>query len=84
MSMTTIKVTPAVRDQLNELARARGGTANSVLEQLLEEYLWNQRVEKAIQQMRNAPAEVWQDYMQEFRAWDSTLMDGLEDEPWQE
>ena len=34
--------------------------------------------------MREAPQEVWDEYMREFRAWDATLRDGLEDEPWEE
>lgn len=81
--MTTIKVTPAVRDRLNELARARGGTANSVLEQLLDEYLWNQRVETAIRQMNSMTEEEHEEYMEEFRAWESTSLDGLENHPWE-
>ena len=79
---TTIKVTAQVRDELNKLAAAEGRTAGSMLEKLLEEHLWRLEVEAAKRAMREAPQEVWDEYMQEFRAWDSTAMDGLGDEPW--
>jgi len=81
---TTIKVTTQVRDELNKLAAAEGRTAGSMLEKLLEEHLWRIEVEAAKKAMREAPQEVWDEYMREFRAWDATLMDGLEDEPWEE
>jgi len=81
---TTIKVTTQVRDELNKLAAAEGRTAGSMLEKLLEEHLWRLEVEAAKKAMREAPQEVWDEYMREFRAWDATLMDGLEDEPWEE
>lgn len=82
MTMTTIKVSTDVRDRLNKIARAKGGTANSVVEQLLEEYLWNQRMETAIRLMTSMSEQERQEYMDEFHAWDSTLADGLEDNPW--
>lgn len=82
VATTTIKVTTEVRDRLNALAAEEGRTAGSVVEKLLDEYLWRQKVELAKKQMREAPPEVWADYMAEVRLWDSTLMDGLEDEPW--
>ena len=81
---TTIKVTTQVRDELNKLAAAEGRTAGNMLEKLLEEHLWRLEVEAAKKAMREAPQEVWDEYMREFRAWDATLMDGLEDEPWEE
>lgn len=82
VATTTIKVTTEVRDRLNALAAEEGRTAGSVVEKLLDEYLWRQKVELAKKQMREAPPEAWADYMAEVRLWDSTLMDGLEDEPW--
>jgi len=81
---TTIKVSKATRDRLNEVAAAEGCTAGSMVEKLLSEHLWRAKVELAKRQMRDASPEVWADYMEEFRIWDSTLMDGLEEEPWEE
>ena len=81
---TTIKVSKETRDRLNEVAAAEGCTAGSMVEKLLSEHLWRAKVEIAGRQMREASPEVWADYMEEFRIWDSTLMDGLEDEDWGE
>jgi len=81
---TTIKVTTKVRDDLNEVAAAEGRTAGSMIEKLLADYLWRLEVESAKKAMREAPQEVWDEYMREFKAWDATLMDGLEDDPWDE
>ena len=79
---TTIKVTAQVRDEVNQLAASEGRTAGSMIEKLLADYLWRLEVEAAKKAMREAPQEVWDEYMQEIRVWDSTLMDGLGDEPW--
>lgn len=80
--MTTIKVTASVRDRLNEIARSNGGTANSVVEQLLDEYLWKQRLDAAMRQMNSMTEQERQEYMNEFHEWDSVRVSGLEDEPW--
>lgn len=81
---TTVKVTSKVRDDLNQLAASEGRTAGSMIEKLLADYLWRLEVEAAKKAMREAPQEVWDEYMREFKAWDATLMDGLEGDPWDE
>lgn len=84
VATTTIKVSKETRDRLNEVAAAEGRTAGSIVEKLLDEYLWRAKVELAKKQMREASPEEWADYMEEFRVWDNTLMDGLEEDPWEE
>lgn len=81
---TTIKVTTKVRDELNHLATAEGRTAGSMVEKLLADYLWRLEVEAAKRAMREAPQEVWDEYMREFREMDDSLTDGLKDDPWTE
>jgi predicted transcriptional regulator len=81
---TTIKVSTKVRDELNQLAAAEGCTAGSMLEKLLSDYLWRLQVEAAKRAMREAPQDVWDEYMREVNAWDATLLDGIEDEKWEE
>ena len=81
---TTIKVSAKVRDELNQLAAAEGCTAGNMLEKLLSDYLWRLQVEAAKRAMREAPQDVWDEYMREVNAWDATLLDGLEDEKWEE
>lgn len=84
MGATTIKVSTDLRDRINSVAAEQGLTAGSLIEKVLEDYLWRQQVELAKRQMREAPAEVWEEYYAEAREWDVTLSDGLEDDPWEE
>ena len=84
MAATTIKVSSELRDRLNEVAAERGLTAGSLVEKLLDDWLWQQQVELAKSQMRAASKETWDDYLAEAKAWDVTLSDGLEDDPWEE
>ena len=81
--MTTVKVSTKVRDQINELAAARGLTANSVLEKVLDEVLWQEKVNLAGRQMRGRSEAERADYLAEFAEMDGSLMDGLEDDPWE-
>jgi predicted transcriptional regulator len=83
MAATTIKVSTELRDRLNAVAEEQGLTAGSMVEKLLEDWLWRQQVELAKQQMRSATKEEWDDYLAEAQAWDVTLSDGLEDDPWE-
>ena len=53
--------------------------ATSLVEKLLKDYLWRQEVELAKRQLREAPKDVWDDYMAEFRTMDASLADGLGD-----
>ncbi|MEI6363878.1 MAG: toxin-antitoxin system protein [Actinomycetes bacterium] len=78
MTATTIKVSSETRDKINALAAQEGLTAGSVIEKVLEAYLWRQRVDEAKRQMRSAPKEVWDEYMAEVAEWDASLSDGLE------
>lgn len=80
---TTVKVTKAVRDELNAVAASQGRSAGGMIAMLLEEYRWRLKVEEAKRAMREAPQEVWEDYLHEVHLWDSTASDGLRDDPWQ-
>ena len=82
MTATTIKVSAETRDRVNELAASQGLTAGSMIEKVLADYLWRQEVALAKQQMLDAPAEVWADYLEETRSMDSSLADGLMVDPW--
>lgn len=76
--MTTVKVSPEVRDQLNALAKQSGGTANSVVEDLLKRWLREQRINAVRAAMARTSEEDWQSYWEETAAWDVTVGDGLE------
>jgi hypothetical protein len=55
-----------------------------MVEKLLDDWLWRQRMERAKSQMRAASKEEWADYLAEAAEWDVTSGDGLEDYPWVE
>lgn len=83
MASTTIKVSTELRDRINAVAAEQGRTAGSMIEKILEDWLWRQRVELAKRQMRAATKEEWADYLAEAAEWDVTSGDGLEGHPWE-
>jgi hypothetical protein len=85
MTATTIKVSVQTRDKINAVAAQQGLTAGSLIEKVLDDYLWRQQVELAKQQMRSAPKEVWDEYYADVAIWDQASADGLEpyaDDAW--
>lgn len=78
MSATTIKVSTELRDRINAVAAERGLTAGSLIERVLEEWLWQQQVETAIRQMRSMTPAEKAEYLAEFREMDDSLSDGLD------
>ena len=51
--------------------------------QLLERERFWAEYYAAYERLR-ADLEEWRDFQEELKAWDSTLMDGLDDYPWEE
>jgi predicted transcriptional regulator len=84
MAATTIKVSTELRDRLNAVAEEQGLTAGSMVEKLLEDWLWRQQVDLAIRQMRSMTPEEKAEYLAEAAEWDVTLSDGLENDPWED
>jgi antitoxin component of RelBE/YafQ-DinJ toxin-antitoxin module len=84
VSPTTIKVDSSVRDQINEIGRAQGLTAQSVIEMLLKDYLRAQRMEAVRVAMRNTSEEDWRTYREETALFATADADGLEFEDWSE
>jgi predicted transcriptional regulator len=78
MSATTIKVSSELRDRINAVAVERGVTAGSMIEKILDDWLWQQQVELAIRQMRGMTPEEKAEYLAEAAEWDVTLGDALE------
>jgi predicted transcriptional regulator len=84
MTATTIKVSTELRDRINAVAAERGVSAGSMLEKILDDWLWQQQVELAIGQMRRMTPAEKTEYLAEAAEWDVTLSDGLEEEPWEQ
>ena len=78
---TTIKVSRDLRDRINAAAKEQRMTPSSFLEVLVGAYERDRWIEAAVAEMNASPPEVWEDYMRDVRSMDSSLTDGLEDEP---
>ena len=76
-----IEVPTDVRDQLCELAEAEGRTPSGMIGKLISEYHWRKEVEAAKKAMREAPQEVWDEYIREFYEIDGAFSVGPKDGP---
>jgi predicted transcriptional regulator len=80
MSEATIPVSEGVRQKLQVLAEQSGRSVAEVLERAVEEYharqFW-EAVNRGYAELRADP-EAWAAEEAERRAWDGTLMDGLD------
>lgn len=79
---TTIRVSIASRDQLQQMANEQGRTVSQVLDRLIEldrrERFWRE-MEVAVERLRADP-EAWADYQAEAALWENaTIGDGLGD-----
>ena len=72
--MTTIKVAPSLRDEINEVAQQENLTAGGLIERLLTGYQRRRRMEAFGRAFQTAD----QTYYDEMALWDVTLSDGLE------
>lgn len=77
-NQTTIKVTRELREQIAALARDRGLTQASLIEQALAALLRRERLEAARAAMRG---NVDDDYLAETRAWQALSSRTVRDEP---
>jgi len=66
--MTQIDLPIELRDRLNERATDAGLLPWGLLRKLLDDYEWSLRMNDVKRAMRDAPPEVWADYMDEFRS----------------
>jgi len=87
MTTTTIRVSTSVQEKLAELAKAEGKPIGKFIQGLVAEHEKQQffkGLAEDFRRLRSDP-EAWADYQREIALWDTTLMDGLEDEPpWEE
>ena len=82
----TIRVPQETHEQLRRLATSRkqaiGEVVAAAVERLEEDEFWD-HVTADFERLRADPEE-YASYMQEHREWDVALLDGLEDDPWEE
>jgi len=80
--MSTVRVSEKTHDLLREVSSWREQPMSEVLAEAVDR-LWREdllrRTNEAYATLREDP-EAWEDLMRERAEWDSTLLDGLEDD----
>jgi predicted transcriptional regulator len=82
MSTTTVPISEAAHQLLKQLAEHTGRTMTEVLDEALDAYrrkLFFERLNAGYAELRADP-EAWAEELEERKAWDATLMDGLDPE----
>ena len=79
MKSTTIKVPVQFRERVAQVARERGLTQASVLEQALEQLLWKFRMDQVRDAMAHASPEDVATYESEFESWTGVFDEALKD-----
>lgn len=82
MPTTTVRISKKARDQLREMSAETGLSMADVLAKAvdhLERELFFEQVEEDYRALRSDPVP-WQEYLQDRRELDGSLMDGLDDE----
>jgi len=79
----TVRIAEETHQILREVSQSRGVPITELLteaaEQLRRQEFWRQ-FNEAYARLRADP-EAWAEELEERRLWDTTLMDGLEDDP---
>lgn len=80
----SIRIPAETHQMLQELAKQEhkgiGEVIGEAARLLQRERFWAEYY-AAYERLRADPEE-WRDFQEELKLWDSTLMDGLEDNPW--
>lgn len=79
---TTVRVTRETQAKLRAISEESGASIQEIIDEAVEAYRRRRIHEQANESyaaLRQNP-ERWQEYTDEFEAWDATLMDGLEEE----
>lgn len=83
MTTTSIRIDREAHRRLKKIAEKEQSSLNNVVNELLDHYEeaeFRRAVHEGFRGLREDPAE-WQAYKAMVEPWDTTLMDGLENEP---
>jgi len=81
MNHFTVDISETAHQTLQDLSKQTGQPLNVILDKAVEEFRRKQFLEeanRAYAQLKNDP-QAWAEELEERRAWDVTLGDGLED-----
>lgn len=86
MGTTTIRIPAASHATLRQLADDEGRTIGQVVNDAIDRYAREQFLEGLNRDYARLQADpvAWNDWQAELTSLDGTLLDGLEDDPWQE
>jgi len=79
MQSTTVRVNPATRQALANLAEETHSSIQAVLREAVEAYrreVFLERTNQAYAELKKDP-KAWAEYQKELAAWDRTVKDGL-------
>ena len=79
----TVRISGASKKALEEIARIRGASQVEVLSEAVEEYRRKVALEAINESFARLSKEELAGYKKELEEWDVTLMDGLEDYPYE-
>jgi len=82
----TMRVTKETHGALKEMAGTRGIPMTEVLNEIVKRMAREERLRlgnEAYARLREDP-EAWAEELEERRLFEGTLMDGLEDDPWED
>jgi predicted transcriptional regulator len=86
MESATIRISKKTHETLRDLAAKAQTTMSSIVDEAVREYetskYWQEYY--AGYAALKANPEAWAEYQEEIRAWDSTLGDGLEGDPYEQ
>ena len=82
----TMRVGKETHKALKEMAGERGVPMTELLDEVVDKmrrHALVQQINEDYAQLRQDP-KAWAEELEERREWDCTLLDGLEDDPWEE
>jgi hypothetical protein len=86
MATVTIRIPPSAHDRARRMAKAEETTLGEVIDDALKRRERERMLEGYNQDMARLRSDpvAWADWQAEIAEWDGTLLDGLEDDPYEE
>ena len=86
MASVTVRISARARQELRELAQQAGESMQSVLEKAIDAYrrqAFFEQLTASVHRLQEEHPDLWKQELEERRLWESTLADGLENDPYE-